>query len=414
MAFANNKKVKIIAAMVDDQMAYIKGAKSYFSQAEVKGAKWGKTVYGYLPDPGTVHDGIQANPDAISEVQISATMQNKNTSCELDMWNELVDIENFSEEIAAPRAKNLALSTQKAIMDDNMIRSAQAVVVNSGLGFGVLTKSAKALNELGVAGKKLSFHSPEVTGVIGESGLSSFIPSETMSKIYGDLYLGQYGGAAQIELANCPIIDTTDQETAPTLTLTAVTDSDSHNIGCVAIDVATSANNSKKFIKGGAYKVSGLKIRNAAGIETNQDYIIIIQESKNGGSGVTASIPQIRITAQGKGYNNANAWMTQSALNSAITTGHLTLTPVLTASKTYVVGQVRTETCLGFDQYKFGNLPGSENSEVATAGQITIKMGQFGNGNDGTKLVRLDFTYLAKLFDVRESVTTYVETSLLA
>lgn len=407
MAFANNKKVKLIASMVDDDMAYIKGSKSYFSQDEVKGKKFGQTVSGYLADPGTVHDGIVASPDAIAEIEISATMQNKNSSCELDLWNEFTDIEDFAKEIAEPRAKNLALSAQKAIMDANMIRSCQAVVATSA-GFGLLTKSAKALDELGVAGKKLSFQSPNIMGDIAESGLSRFIPTEQMKKIYDDAYLGQYAGAAQIEIANTPVIDTTDQETAPTITLTAVTDSNSNNIGCAAIKAAVSANNSKKFIKGGAYSVSGLYIRNAAGQETNQPFVIIIQESKNGGSGVTASIPEIRIAAAGTGYNNANAWMSQSALDSAITTGYLTLTPMLTGAKHYAVGQCRTETALGFDQYRFGNLPGSENSDVATAGNVTIKMGEFGDGKNGVKLVRLDFPFVAKIFDVRESVTTYL------
>ena len=100
--------------------------------------------------------------------------------------------------------------------------------------------------------------------------------------------------------------------------------------------------------------------------------------------------------------------MSQSALNSAITTGYLTLTPLLTGSKHYAVGQCRTESALGFDQYRFGNLPGSENSDVATAGNVTIKMGEFGDGKNGVKLVRLDFPFVAKIFDVRESVTTYL------
>ena len=35
MAFANSKKLKLIAALVGDEMNYIKGAKSQFPQAEL-------------------------------------------------------------------------------------------------------------------------------------------------------------------------------------------------------------------------------------------------------------------------------------------------------------------------------------------------------------------------------------------
>ena len=158
MAFANSKKLKLIAALVGDEMNYIKGAKSQFPQSELKGKKYGMKVTGYLADPGTVHDGIVANPDSVNEPEINAYMNNKNSSVELDLWDEFVnteDGEKFMEEIGAPRAKNLAISTQKAVMEEAMFTSAQALVVTSA-DFKLLTKSAKALNELGVAGKKLS------------------------------------------------------------------------------------------------------------------------------------------------------------------------------------------------------------------------------------------------------------------
>ena len=86
MAFANSKKLKLIAALVGDEMNYIKGAKSQFPQSELKGKKYGMKVTGYLADPGTVHDGIVAIPDAVNEPEINAYLNNKNTSCELDLW----------------------------------------------------------------------------------------------------------------------------------------------------------------------------------------------------------------------------------------------------------------------------------------------------------------------------------------
>ena len=407
MAFANNKKLKLIAAMIEDDMAYVKGSKSFFSQAEIKGKKYGQKVSGYLADPGTVVDGIVANPDTISEPEIDAYINNKISSVEVDLWDELTNIEDFSDEIAKPRATNIALTIQKDVMAENMFRSAQAVVATS-VGFGLLTKSSSALRNIGVGGKFLSFQNPDIMGDIAEAGLSKFIPSEEMKKIYGDAYLGKYSGAQQIEVANTPIINTTNMPSAPTITGTVVKDASNNIIGITAIKTATP--NSGTMIPGTCYKVSGLKIRNASGIETNNDYVIFWTSEKQG-SNTVYGIPELRITASGKGYNNANAWMSATAIGAATvgTTVTLTLTPLLTASKTYAVGQCRTESCLGWDQYRFDSLPGSETQDVGTEGNITIKLMAFGDGKNGVKLVRLDMPYLAKIQDHRESVTTYLQ-----
>ena len=411
MAFANSKKLKLIAALVGDEMNYIKGAKSQFPQSELKGKKYGMKVTGYLADPGTVHDGIVANPDSVNEPEINAYMNNKNSSVELDLWDEFVnteDGEKFMEEIGAPRAKNLAISTQKAVMDENMFASAQAIVATTA-DFKLLTKSAKALNELGVAGKKLSFQSPTIMGDIAEGGLAKFIPNEKMAKIYEDAYLGKYGGAEQIELANVPVIDTTNMDAAPTITGELVKDANNNVLGVTAISGITPAV-SGKIVAGMPYKLSGLKVRTAAGIETQQDYVVIPHVENRGGTSVVV-IPELRIAAPGTGYNNANAVLPAATISAAAsgTTVTFTLSPMLTASKQYVVGQVRTESCLSFDQYRFGSLPGSETKDVnaGTYGNITLKVMEFGDGKNGVKLLRIDLPFCAKIFDHRESLTTY-------
>ena len=411
MAFANSKKLKLIAALVGDEMNYIKGAKSQFPQDELKGRKYGMKVTGYLADPGTVHDGIVANPDSVNEPEINAYMNNKNTSVELDLWDEFVnteDGEKFMEEIGAPRAKNLAISTQKAVMEENMFASAQALVVTTA-DFKLLTKSAKALDELGVAGKKFSFQSPTIMGDIAEGGLAKFIPNERMVKIYDDAYLGKYGGAEQIELANVPVVDTTNMDAAPTITGEIVKDANNNVLGVTAISGITPAT-SGKLLAGMPYKLSGLKVRTAAGIETQQDYVVIPHMENRGGTSVLV-IPELRIAAPGTGYNNANAVLPAATISAAAsgTTVTFTLSPMLTASKQYVVGQVRTESSLSFDQYRFGSLPGSETKDVnaGTDGNITLKVMEFGDGKNGVKLLRIDLPYCAKIFNHLESVTTY-------
>ena len=413
MAFANSKKLKLIAALVGDEMNYIKGAKSQFPQSELKGKKYGMKVTGYLADPGTVHDGIVANPDAVNEPEINAYMNNKNSSVELDLWDEFVnteDGEKFMEEIGAPRAKNLAISTQKAVMDEAMFTSAQAIVATTA-DFKLLTKSAKALNELGVAGKKLSFQSPTIMGDIAEGGLAKFIPNEKMAKIYDDAYLGKYGGAEQIELANVPVIDTTGMDSAPTISADQHVDANSNILGLDPITSITKSNSSYVVV-GMPYriKVSGeyAKVRTAAGIETQQDYVVIPHMENRGGTSVPV-IPELRIATPGTGFNNANAVISSAAITASLSgdTATFTLEPMLTASKQYVVGQVRTESCLSFDQYRFNSLPGSEVKDVGTDGNITLKVMEFGDGKNGVKLLRIDLPFCAKIFDHRESVTTY-------
>lgn len=413
MAFANSKKLKLIAALVGDEMNYIKGAKSQFPQAELKGKKYGMKVTGYLADPGTVHDGIEAKPDSINEPEINAYMNNKNSSVELDLWDEFVnteDGEKFMEEIGAPRAKNLAISTQKAVMDEAMFTSAQAIVATAA-DFKLLTKSAKALNELGVAGKKLSFQSPTIMGDIAEGGLAKFIPNEKMAKIYEDAYLGKYGGAEQIEIANVPVIDTTSMDSAPTISADQHVDSNGNILGLDPITSITNSNASYVVV-GMPYriKVSGeyAKVRTAAGIETQQDYVVIPHMENRGGTSVPV-IPELRIATPGKGFNNANAVISSAAITASLSgdTATFTLEPMLTASKQYVVGQVRTESCLSFDQYRFNSLPGSEVKDVGTDGNITLKIMEFGDGLNGVKLLRIDLPFCAKIFDHRESVTTY-------
>ena len=125
--FSNNKKVKLIAGEVYDNMPYTKKAKSYMSQGELEGKKYGNTYSIYLTDPGEVHDGLEASPDTITEYEVPVTLKNKNTSVELDAWNKLGDIESFTNEIAKPRGRKLARSVEKEVIEDTLPKAFQVV-----------------------------------------------------------------------------------------------------------------------------------------------------------------------------------------------------------------------------------------------------------------------------------------------
>ena len=392
--FANNTKVKLVAAAVADELDYIKASVSKMPQSEFKGKKYGKTYQLYIPDVGTVKEGLEASPDDIVEVPTEIRLNNFNTSCTLDAWNELGDVEAFADEIAKPRGQHLARQMAKSIIADNVFKNMQAVVSNAP-GFGVLSDASAALNELAVGGEVVSFMHPTVMGKISASGLANFIPGTEAKELYGKNYLGMYAGAEQINCALLPTVTIKDAPTA-TISLVPVKDGESTTIGFETVDTITGTN----LVPGAVFTTGGdLKIVDQSGIETEQDVKIIVLSTNN--EGTSAKISPIRITVEGKNTGNPNAWM-----KAGVST--LTLTSALEVG-TYWVGQVRTRDALAYDSYKFENLPGSENEDVATVGGVTVKMSTYGDGTNLTKLVRLDTPHAAGIWEPRSCVAVYIK-----
>lgn len=375
--FSNNHKTKLIAGEVYDNLPYLKKAHSYMSQGELDGKKYGKTYSIYIPDPGQVADGLEANPDTINEVEVDVTLQNKNTSVELDAWNRLTDIESFTNEIAKPRGVKLARSVEKDAIDQTINKAFQ--VVTGSANFKTLTDMSKALDEVGVAGTKISFLKPTVAGTIANGGLANFIPSEIQSKIYKDAYLGQYAGASVVEESLMPVVNVAGTETAA-MAVTAITAKEGSDTITAGYDVAFTA------APGVPFKVNA-KLIGVDGMETDQDLFIIADKD--------GKVPAVRFAVQGHNINNANAW---------VPTGYTTAAPELAvASGKYALGQCRTEDAVGFDKYTFSDLPGSENV-TETVNNVSIKMSTYGNGQNMTTLTRLDLPYAVTLPDPRKAV----------
>lgn len=392
--FANNTKVKLVAAAVADELDYIKASVSKMPQSEFKGKKYGKTYQLYIPDVGTVKEGLEASPDDIVEVPTEIRLNNFNTSCTLDAWNELGDVEAFADEIAKPRGQHLARQMAKSIIANNVFKNMQAVVSNAP-GFGVLSDASAALNELSVGGEVVSFMHPTVMGKISASGLANFIPGTEAKELYGKNYLGMYAGAEQINCALLPTVTIKNVPTA-TITLTAVKDGETNTIGFETVNEITGTN----LVPGAVFTTGGdLKIVDQSGIETEQEVKIIVLSTN--AAGTNGTISPIRITVEGKNTGNPNAWM-----KAGVDT--LTLTSALEVG-TYWVGQVRTRDALAYDSYKFENLPGSENEDVATVGGVTVKMSTYGDGTNLTKLVRLDTPHAAGIWEPRSCVAVYIK-----
>lgn len=379
--FSNTDKVKMIATEVADKCPYLKEATSYMTQGQLDGKKYGRTYKVYIPDPGKVVDGLVADPDNLQEVEVPVTLENKNTSFEVNVWNKLTDIEDFKKEIVKPKAVLLAQSLDKAAIDTTVFKAAQAVVGSAN--FATLSDASMALDEAKVAGTKVAFVKPTVAGKIANGGLANFIPDDIQRKIYADAYLGQYAGAAVINEANLPVVDATNISAAnASVTLTDVSGKGFEPITSV----------SGTGLKAGwAFSAEGLKVVGKDGIQTEQDYAIIVDKD--------GKIPELRITVDGQAFGNPNAWVASG-------TSALTLSPILNEGDKYFVGQVRTQKALGVDTYKFDDLPGSENATETVDG-ISIKMSQYGNGTNMTVLGRLDAPYAFTLPEPREAVTVY-------
>ena len=395
--FTNNKKVLLVAGAVADELDYIKASVSKMSQADFKGKKYGKSYNIYIPGVGSVKEGLEASPDDITEVETEIKLNNFNTSCTIDAWNELGDMESFKDQVAKPRGQHLARQMAKSIVNDNVFKDMQAVIADAP-SFGVLSDASAALNELAVGGEVVSFMHPTVMGKIAAGGLANFIPGTEAKELYGKNYLGQYAGAEQI---NCALLPTVTIKSAPTatITLTAVKDGESNTIGFETVDTITGTN----LVPGAVFTTGGdLKIVDQSGIETEQDVQIIVLSVNT--AGTSAKISPIRITVEGKNTGNPNAWM-----KAGVET--LTLTSALEVGATYWVGQVRTKESMAFDSYKFENLPGSENEDVATVGGVTVKLSTYGDGSNLSKLVRLDVPHAAGIWDARGAVAVYIKKS---
>lgn len=386
---ATNVKVQLVAGAISDELSYLKASVDKMSQADFAHKRFGKSYKLYLADPGSVYEGLEAHPDEITEVETEIFLTNHNTSCELDAWDDF-NIDNFTDAVAKPRGKHLARSIEQKYIKDNVYKNMQAVVSNTA-DFGVLSDSAAALGELAISGEAVSFMHPTVMGKISKTGLANFLNPEDAKRLYGKNALGEYAGAWQTKNPLLPTLKTPANLPAASITLVAVEDADSNTIGFEPVDSVSGSN----LVAGIPYLVSDAYIVDQSGIETDQPVVVTVLNTDG-------AIPQLRVSIQGKAFNNPNAWV-------AAGTTEVTLTPMLDASTTYWVGQVRSSDAMCFSVYRFGDLPGSENEMVQTVKEVSVKMSKYGEGNVLTKLVRLDCPTAGGIVDPRNCVGVYIK-----
>jgi len=401
-SFTNNKKVKLIAANVADARVFTKASVSKMSQSEFAGKKYGKSYNLYIPGKPKVVNGVVADPSDITEIETSVMLDNDNVSTELGPWQRLGDVESFQQEIAGPWATTLARSQEKKIVSNEIFKALMAVVAPKtsnpldGADYGVLGKATAKLRKLALSSDLVGFLDPDVEAEISSKAVSNkFITNDgVFMKLYGENAIGKYATAGWVETPDLPQITTPASAATASITLTnnvvAATD---------GFDEVTTISGTNLF-KGAVFNVTGLKVVDTSGIQTEVPAQIVVLSAN--AAGTSATITPLRITLDGKAANNPNAWVPTG-------TSSLTATYALGTSKSYVVCEVRAKDALAYDTYQFDNLPGSDDEMVATVGGSSVKMRVFGDGTNLSKLVRIDSAYAASLYEPRNAVVIYIE-----
>jgi len=412
--FTTRKKLIMLSAAIMENMNYLKESDDLFPQSEMEGKKYGMSVHGYLPDAGSVSQGLVAHPDKAHQVEVTAWLDNYNTAAETDMWDEIENIEDFKKEMVDKRAKKLAREVQLAVIRENVYRSAQ-VVVTSSVGYDLLGDASSALDELSIVGERVCFQTPKTFSKIARTGANLFLPSDIQKELYEDASLGTYNEAACVKLPGLPILDTTGM--AASLTVSGTVKKDASNNVLGVSQIMTCSGVSGDVIPGVPYTVDGLKVVDEGGVETEQAYVVIpvseVYYDEDGARQTRTVIPGLRISATGKSWGNPNAHMAAATIRSATvgTTVTLTLTPVsgITAGKHYQVGQVRNKKALSFSGQKFKNLPAAKQDNVGVYENVSLKMQSAPEIINGVSYFRIDMPFVSRIFDHRQSTTTYLQ-----
>lgn len=406
--FANNKKVKLVAANVADARVFTKASVSKMSQSDFAGKKFGRSYTLYIPGKPKVVNGVVADPSDVTEIETQVYLDNDNVSNELGPWQRLGDIESFQQEIAGPWATSLARDQEKKIVKHEIFKAMGAVVAKkadgnndplNGADYSMLGKATAKLRKLALSSELVGFLDPDVEAEISDKAISNkFITSDSQfMKLYGENSIGKYATAGWVETPDLPQIKTAASAYTGSITLgSAVEDSQGNALGFAPITQISGTN----LVAGDMFTVAGLKIVDTSGIQTDVPVQIIVLSTNE--AGTVGYINPLRITFDGKAYGNPNAWVASG-------TESLTLVAGLKNNTTYQICEVRAKDALAYDTYQFDSLPGSDEEQVATVGGSSVKMRIFGDGTNLNKLIRLDSAYAAAIYEPRNCVVIYVE-----
>ena len=397
--FTNNKKVQLVAANIEDLRVFTKASVSKMKQSDFEGKKYGRSYSLYIPGRPKLVNGVVADPSDITEIETEVFLDNDNVSAELGPWQRLGDMEKFNDQFANPSAETLCRGQEKKIVENEIFKALGAVVApldgngKQTIDYDTLGKATAKLRKVALGSELIGFLDSETQAeIVSKAVATKFITDDKkFMELYGDAAIGKYGQAKWVETPDLPEITTKASAATGSISLTA-----DGTKGFAEVRQITGTN----LVKGSMFTVAGLYMVDRSGLQTKVPVQIIVKSVND--AGTVGQISPLRITFDGKAYNNPNAWV-------AANTSSLTLVSALGTSKTYQICEVRAKDALAYDTYQFDNLPGSDDEIVSTVGGSTVKMRIFGDGTNLNKLYRIDSAYAAAIYEPRDCVVIYVE-----
>ncbi len=397
--FTNNKKVQLVAANIEDLRVFTKASVSKMKQSDFEGKKYGRSYSLYIPGRPKLVNGVVADPSDITEIETEVFLDNDNVSAELGPWQRLGDMEKFNDQFANPSAETLCRGQEKKIVENEIFKALGAVVApldgngKQTIDYDTLGKATAKLRKVALGSELIGFLDSETQAeIVSKAVATKFITDDKkFMELYGDAAIGKYGQAKWVETPDLPEITTKSSAATGSISLTA-----DGTKGFSEVRQITGTN----LVKGSMFTVAGLYMVDRSGLQTKVPVQIIVKSVND--AGTVGQISPLRITFDGKAYNNPNAWV-------ATGTSSLTLVSALGTSKTYQICEVRAKDALAYDTYQFDNLPGSDDEIVSTVGGSTVKMRIFGDGTNLNKLYRIDSAYAAAIYEPRDCVVIYVE-----
>lgn len=421
-----NRKVQYFAASVSDALPYIKASRSYLAD-QLSGKKFGQTYFFYLPDPGSAEVGTQdldisKMNRSVFERAIPATVMSGKSAVDLTAWNKMQDLEDFVKEIASPRGRRLAAEIEKDIIAKNVWISDNAFVVpknadgTSGLTAGAFQLLASKLRGVKAAGKLVGFAHPNVFGEAAVKFLSLFIPSEIQTRVYNDVYLGDYAKTSWVEENFMPAltIDALPTITKATFNAPVKGGTIGGSDGTITV-TGTNLKNGVAFTAtytdpiDSTTKSYGTVDLNCMPVPGEKKVFIVVDVNEDGTEGRLAGT--FRFSSNGKTAEGALVEQTNPSLSgdeAALANATWTVLDGLEAGKSYLVMQARDNDWLEFDSAKFPELPGCENGSESVGG-IGVQTAEWGDVNTRTSIMRIDVPYVAVGVDARLSRICYIE-----
>jgi hypothetical protein len=219
-----------------------------------------------------------------------------------------------------------------------------------------------------------------------------------MKDLFGENYIGKFGGADWNELQELPAftLGTFVPSSTTTITSTITTE------GATTINLSNAGlTGASTLKKGTVFFVNGVKTLDLNNVETQEQYAFIVTADSVGAAGTIDAIVNPIYFAKGAAKNVSV---------SQLTAGTACIASTQTAGSTYRVIQVRDSDALAFDQYDFPELPGADTTSESV-GKFKVEGAAIGNVLTRDATYRFDMPYISELVHSKLARLAFVKVS---